>query len=408
MDATEGSPADGSTATPTSPATHRPAHRHEPSRPHPLRSTARCRVAPRRPRRPRCPRPRPLPAVPPASRPASHRCRPWPAGAALPADGSAIACARRRSILRPGMARTGSCRPAGRAHRGGRCRARSRRRPLGPPRPRLVPHRRRGGGRDARCRARRWPYHRIVDHRIVDAPNRSTTDRLGVDHRQGSTAEGSTARRSIAELSPVDLVTRVAWAVAALALIGVGTLRAAEWLFVLCVLSAIVAGAMALAGGRSLRALFLGAMASRSPPSGRCPGRPAAFRPPVEAREIRWYARQRPPWSDWPCSWSSGPSSPARTRRSPTSSTTSCPLSTPPRSCAGHSCSPSSASGPSARASSRSRRPPSTPARRRDGRCAGSSGRCRSGCSWRCSRASSPCSSRCSSAAATTCFVRPA
>ncbi len=45
--------------------------------------------------------------------------------------------------------------------------------------------------------------------------------------------------------------------------------------------------------------------------------------------------------------------------------------------------------------------------RRRDGRCAASSGRCRSGCSWRCSRASSPCRSRCSSAVATTSFARP-
>ncbi len=74
-------------------------------------------------------------------------------------------------------------------------------------------------------------------------------------------AEGSAAPRSIAKLPTVDKVIRVSWALAALALIAVGALRAAEWLFVLCVLSAIVATAMALAGGRSLRGLFLGAVA---------------------------------------------------------------------------------------------------------------------------------------------------
>jgi MFS family permease len=81
------------------------------------------------------------------------------------------------------------------------------------------------------------------------------------DPSTDETDESSAARRSIAELSTVDRVTRVAWALAALALMAVGALRAAEWLFVLCVLSAAVAGAMALAGGRSLRGLFLGAMA---------------------------------------------------------------------------------------------------------------------------------------------------
>jgi hypothetical protein len=47
------------------------------------------------------------------------------------------------------------------------------------------------------------------------------------------------------------------WALAALALIGVGAARAAEWLFVLCLLAAGVAFCLAVAGGRLVRGLVL-------------------------------------------------------------------------------------------------------------------------------------------------------
>lgn len=50
---------------------------------------------------------------------------------------------------------------------------------------------------------------------------------------------------------------RYAWAAATVALLGVGTLRAAPWLFTLCVLTAITTAALALTSGRSMRALLM-------------------------------------------------------------------------------------------------------------------------------------------------------
>ncbi|MEV6493691.1 DUF4173 domain-containing protein, partial [Actinoplanes sp. NPDC051633] len=46
---------------------------------------------------------------------------------------------------------------------------------------------------------------------------------------------------------------RFAWATATVALLGVGTLRAAGWLVLLCLATAVVTGALAVAGGRSMR-----------------------------------------------------------------------------------------------------------------------------------------------------------
>ena len=50
---------------------------------------------------------------------------------------------------------------------------------------------------------------------------------------------------------------QVIWALLALALLAAGALRAAPWLWLLCLPTAMVCGALALAGGRSLRALCL-------------------------------------------------------------------------------------------------------------------------------------------------------
>jgi hypothetical protein len=50
---------------------------------------------------------------------------------------------------------------------------------------------------------------------------------------------------------------QVGWTAATVALLAVSTIRAAGWLVVLCVLSAIVTGTLAVAGGRSLRAMAL-------------------------------------------------------------------------------------------------------------------------------------------------------
>jgi hypothetical protein len=54
---------------------------------------------------------------------------------------------------------------------------------------------------------------------------------------------------------------RAVWAVLALALLLAGGLRAATWLWALCLPTALICGALALAGGRSLRALFMALVA---------------------------------------------------------------------------------------------------------------------------------------------------
>jgi hypothetical protein len=52
---------------------------------------------------------------------------------------------------------------------------------------------------------------------------------------------------------------RVLWGLAAIALLAVGTVRAAGWLFALCVPLAVACGGLALGGGRTTRGLFAGA-----------------------------------------------------------------------------------------------------------------------------------------------------
>jgi hypothetical protein len=50
---------------------------------------------------------------------------------------------------------------------------------------------------------------------------------------------------------------RIAWSAATVALLGVGTLRAAGWLFLLCLATAIGTAALAVAGGRSSRGMAM-------------------------------------------------------------------------------------------------------------------------------------------------------
>ncbi|KAB1946160.1 DUF4173 domain-containing protein [Micromonospora sp. ALFpr18c] len=54
-------------------------------------------------------------------------------------------------------------------------------------------------------------------------------------------------------------VAQAAWAVATVALVGVGTVRAAGWLFALCLLAAAVTGTLAVTGGRSPLGMLLAA-----------------------------------------------------------------------------------------------------------------------------------------------------
>jgi Domain of unknown function (DUF4173) len=60
--------------------------------------------------------------------------------------------------------------------------------------------------------------------------------------------------------SAVDIVVRISWAVATLALVAVSAVRAAPWLLALCLPTALITGAFAVAGGRTVRGLFLGVM----------------------------------------------------------------------------------------------------------------------------------------------------
>jgi hypothetical protein len=57
--------------------------------------------------------------------------------------------------------------------------------------------------------------------------------------------------RSGPTLSPA----RFGWSAITVALLGAGTIRAAGWLFLLCLATAMFTGALAVAGGRSLRAM---------------------------------------------------------------------------------------------------------------------------------------------------------
>lgn len=55
--------------------------------------------------------------------------------------------------------------------------------------------------------------------------------------------------------APALTAERYAWSAATVALPGVGMLRAAGWLFLLCLATAILTGSLAVAGGRSFRAM---------------------------------------------------------------------------------------------------------------------------------------------------------
>ena len=75
------------------------------------------------------------------------------------------------------------------------------------------------------------------------------------------TAPAPAKGRTSAGAAPAGAGTRAvraAWAVAAFALLAVGAVRAAGWLFLLCLPAAAVAAALALVGGRTVRQIALG------------------------------------------------------------------------------------------------------------------------------------------------------
>ncbi|MEU7926117.1 DUF4173 domain-containing protein [Micromonospora sp. NPDC049107] len=91
-----------------------------------------------------------------------------------------------------------------------------------------------------------------------------------------TTSDPATPTTTTAQATPTDRVTpaaiarpdatgasgraaQVVWAAATVALVGVGTLRAAGWLFALCLLAAVVTGTLAVTGGRSPLGMLLAA-----------------------------------------------------------------------------------------------------------------------------------------------------
>ncbi|WP_344125810.1 DUF4173 domain-containing protein [Luedemannella flava] len=74
-----------------------------------------------------------------------------------------------------------------------------------------------------------------------------------------TSASGAQASANRAEASArrAEAVWRWTFGAAAVLLVAVGTVRAAEWLFVLCLLGAVVCGAVAVGGGRSVAGLVV-------------------------------------------------------------------------------------------------------------------------------------------------------
>ncbi|MEV6657869.1 DUF4153 domain-containing protein [Nocardia fluminea] len=116
---------------------------------------------------------------------------------------------------------------------------------------------------DYRARSRATSAEPSSDSTPAATPTPTTTPPTPVPTAADDAAAPShTAAATIREASPktaasqtFSLGDRIWWAAAALLLLGVGAVRAAEWLFVLCVLAACVAGSLAVMGRRSARGI---------------------------------------------------------------------------------------------------------------------------------------------------------
>ncbi|MFD6396212.1 DUF4153 domain-containing protein [Nocardia sp. NPDC060249] len=85
------------------------------------------------------------------------------------------------------------------------------------------------------------------------APGNAAADRVNPASSAAKTADPVEAGEIASPA--VSIGDRAWWAAAAIVLLGVGTVRAAGWLFVLCVLAACVAGSLAVLGRRSVRGI---------------------------------------------------------------------------------------------------------------------------------------------------------
>ncbi|GIG88956.1 DUF4153 domain-containing protein [Plantactinospora endophytica] len=123
-----------------------------------------------------------------------------------------------------------------------------------------------------------WPTAHPADTRPTDTPgNTRPTDTPGNIHSAGapggtrppSTGSGTrpvgTGSGTRPASGPAEGWRRVGWvrplwAAATVALLGVGTIRAAGWLFVLCLLTAALTATLTITDGRSVRALLFSAL----------------------------------------------------------------------------------------------------------------------------------------------------
>jgi hypothetical protein len=118
--------------------------------------------------------------------------------------------------------------------------------------------------------ARRWPGPSGVAGRVVlvGAVATGLTAAASVPlSRPGigwpiAAVVGAAATAAAARVGTVRMnLDRIGWGIATLVLFGAGALRAAGWLFVLCVLTALVTASLAAVGGRSLFGLVASAVA---------------------------------------------------------------------------------------------------------------------------------------------------
>ncbi|MFI1916435.1 DUF4153 domain-containing protein [Nocardia sp. NPDC020380] len=115
--------------------------------------------------------------------------------------------------------------------------------------------------------------HRVEPVADADSAEEEVAEEESEDIASDAESEtGDESRSGTAESTDYDLEEwadesralrwgRCWWTVLALGLLGIGTLRAAPWLFVLCVLAAMMAGSMAVVGRRSVYGVLADAVA---------------------------------------------------------------------------------------------------------------------------------------------------
>ncbi|MFD9552231.1 DUF4153 domain-containing protein [Nocardia salmonicida] len=98
----------------------------------------------------------------------------------------------------------------------------------------------------------------VADHGVQSARIAAKTADSAATGDDPSTATALADRAAPSNEAASHIVSigdRAWWATAAMVLLGVGTVRAAGWLFVLCVIAACVAGSLAVLGRRSVRGI---------------------------------------------------------------------------------------------------------------------------------------------------------